>query len=234
MTEEWIDPVDLDEWCARGDVLEIASRWSTSRKGDDDGLINWRNYLAVALRTVDPDSAGEGLVRVIPEMETLTTARSIACYDDDPAAFSRFGFQEWLPHWQEHFRHWTDPVRTMLSDLCVTTEAKFFAKRLHAVDGEVLLDFLLCTCCSSLRFFLKADLYEFAEVPGFPLSLDTGTEERMIAQLCRELYNRFREVAPFPTAPSPERIDLSLNYDRLCPKKIDDGAHYPTKESAPQ
>jgi hypothetical protein len=216
MTEDWMEPIDLNEWRARCEVLEIASRWTTSRNHDDDGLISWRNYVAVALRTVDSDAVGAGLVKVIPQMETLTTARIIECYDDDPVAFSSFGFPEWLPNWQEHFRHWDDPVRRMLGDLCVTTEARFFAERLDCVDGQILLDFLLCTCCSSLRFFLNADLYESAEVPGFPLSLDVRANERMVEQLCRKLYERFREVAPFPTTAAPEQIDLGLNYDRLC------------------
>jgi hypothetical protein len=206
----------------------------TAQNYSADGLISWRNYVVVALRTVDPDSVGAGLVRVIPHMESLTTARSIACYDDDPTAFSCFGFPEWLPHWQEHFRHWDDPVRRMLSDLCITPEAKFFAGRLHAIDGEVLLDFLLCTCCSSLQLLLDPDLFELAIVPDFPLSLEASSGERMIEQLCRELYNRFREVAPFRTAAAPKQIDLGLNFDRLCQKNIDDPVHGPTNEGAPQ
>jgi hypothetical protein len=229
-----MEPEDVHERRARREVLEIASCWMTAQNYSADGLISWRSYVAVALRSIHPDAVGEDLVRVIPEMETLTTARSIACYDDDPAAFSRFGFQDWLPHWQEHFRHWDDPVRRMLSDLCITPEAKFFAGRLHAIDGEVLLDFLLCTCCSSLQFLLDPDLFELAIVPDFPLSLEASSGERMIEQLCRELYHRFREVAPFATAPAPVKIDLGLNFDRLCPKIINDPAQQSTNEGAPQ
>jgi hypothetical protein len=217
MTEDRMEPVNGHELRNSREVLEIASRWSTSRKGDDDGLISWRNYVAVALRTVDSDAVGVGLVRLVPLMEELTAARILELYEDNPTAFDSFGFQHWLPHWQAHFSHWTDPVRTMLSELCITPEAKFFAKRLDSVNGQPLLDFLLCTCCSSIRFFLNADLYEFAEVPQFPLSLDVRANERMVEQLCRKLYERFREVAPFPTTAAPEQIDLGLNYDRLCP-----------------
>jgi hypothetical protein len=234
MTEDWMEPEDVHEWRARREVLEIASRWRTSQNYHDDGLISWRNYVAVSLRTADPDTVGEALGRVIPEMEALTATRCIECYDDNPTACSSFGFQEWLPYWQDHFRHWDDPVRRMLSDLCVTTEAKFFADRLHAMDGEVLLDFLLCTCCSSLQFLLDPDLHELAIIPGFPLSLNAGADERMIEQLCRKLYERFCEVAPFPTAAAPKRIDLGLNYDRLCTKNTDDPAQYPTEERASQ
>jgi hypothetical protein len=217
MSEDWMEPVDVNEWRARCEVLEIASRWTTSRNYDDDGLISWRNYVAVALRTIDNDALGAGLVRVIPQMEALTTAQIIECYDDDPVAFSSFGFPEWLPNWQAHFGHWDDPVRRMLGDLCDTPEAKFFTERLDRVDGQILLDFLLCTCCSSLRFLLDPKIYNLATVPQFPLSLDIWVKERMVEQLCRKLYERLREVAPFPTTAAPEQIDLGLNYDRLCP-----------------
>jgi hypothetical protein len=217
MTEDWMEQVDVNEWCARCEVLEIASRWVTAQNHFDDGRISWRNYVAVALRTVDPDSVGEGLVRLIPEMETLTTTRIIQCYDNDPVAFSSFGFPEWLPNWQAHFGHWDDPVRRMLANLCVTSEARFFAERLDCVDGQILLDFLLCTCCSSLRFHLDPKIYDLATVPQFPLSLDIWVKERMVEQLCRKLYQRFQKVAPFTTAPAPVKINLGLNYDRLCP-----------------
>jgi hypothetical protein len=217
MSEDWVEPEDILERRARREVLEIASRWRTSQNTHDDGLISWRNYGAAALRTVDSDAVGAGLVRVIPEMEQLTTERILGLYEDDRSAFDSFGFSAWLPHWKAHFGHWTDPVRTLLCDLCVTPEARFFAERLHSVDGQILLDFLLCTCCSSLQFLLDPDLHELAIVPDFPLSLETSSGERMIEQLCRELYSRFREVAPFTTALAPVKINLGLNYDRLCP-----------------
>jgi hypothetical protein len=217
MSENWMEEVDVHEWRARCEVLEIASRWVTVQNYFDDGLISWRNYVAVALRTVDPDSVGEGLVRLIPEMEALTSELILEFHEDHPSAFSSFGFQDWLPNWQAHFGHWDDPMRRMLANLCVTSEARFFAERLDCVDGQILLDFLLCTCCSSLRFLLDPKIYDLATVPQFPLSLDIWIKERMVEQLCRKLYERFREVAPFPTAAVPEQIDLGLNYDRLCP-----------------
>jgi hypothetical protein len=217
MSDDWMEEVDVHAWRARCEVLEIASRWVTAQNHFNDGLISWRNYVAVALRTVDPDSVGEGLVRLIPEMEDLTSKHILELHEDNPSASSSFGFQDWLPNWQAHFGHWDDPVRRMLGDICVTPEARFFAERLDSVDGQVLLDFLLCTCCSSLRFLLDPKTSDLATVQQFPLSLDIWVKERMVEQLCRKLYQRFQEVAPFTTAPAPVKINLGLNYDRLCP-----------------
>jgi hypothetical protein len=66
MTEDWTESEDIHEMRARRQVLEIASRWTTLKNHRDDGLISWRNYVAVALRTVDSGEVGARLARVAP------------------------------------------------------------------------------------------------------------------------------------------------------------------------
>ncbi len=212
-------PNAADTPYSRRPLLEAASNWRTSNKYHEDGLISWRNYVSFALRTVSRNDVGDGLVRVIESMDDLTTARILELHEDEPAALADFGFPEWLPHWQAHFGHWVDPVREMLGTLCITPEARFFANRLHACDGEVLLDFLLGTCCSRLEYLLDPKQQPRAIVPPFPLALDFMAKERMIEQLCRKVYDRFREIAPFPTQAAPDQLDLGLDYDRLCPRE---------------
>lgn len=191
--------------------------WLSGINYQRDGLISWRNHLAYMLRDVSVEDVGNGLVQALAAMEILTTAAISDQYEIDPDGCSDFGFSDWLPFWREHFRHWHDPVRMMLGNLCQSPDARKFADVLSLVDGEVLLDFLLPPCCH--RAYLHHALSDTQPTAAisFPLGLHCSPNERMIERLCRALYDRFTGTAPFATQPVPEVVTLQINHDRLCP-----------------
>ena len=214
---------------------DLETRWTSAIDLQADGLISWRNYVAIALREIAIEDVLAGLVPVIADMERLTTQRIFDGHAENPDAFVRpFGFYDWRPVWQDHFRHWQDPVRDMLGALCVTPDAKFLADQLHAVDGQVLLDFLLAPCSEACRpWFREPD----KEVPLFsnsPVSMiDIRRPGRMLEQLCQVLYRRFSENAPFATMPVPDEVSLDLNYDRLRPQEEDQHRAEAGEEASP-
>lgn len=198
--------------------------WLSGINYQRDGLISWRNHVAYVLREVPVEQVGDGLVQALSAMEILTTAAIHDQYEIDPDGFSDFGFSDWLPYWQEHFRNWHDPVRVMLGNLCQSPDARKFADVLSAVDGEVLLEFLLPPCChqANLNYALR-DIRPQAAIP-FPLGLCCQAGERMIERLYRALYDRFSGTAPFATQPVPEVVALQINHDRLCPAHSEETA----------
>lgn len=191
--------------------------WLSGINYQRDGLISWRNHVACVLRDVPVEKVGDGLVQAIAAMEILTTAAIHDQYEIDPDGFAGFGFSEWLPFWQEHFRHWHDPVRVVLGNLCQSSDARKFADVLSAVDGEVLLDFLLPPCCHQATLNHSLSVTRRRAAIPFPLGLCSQPGERMIERLYRALYDRFTGTAPFATQPVPEVVALQINHDRLCP-----------------
>lgn len=212
----------------------LDSRWADAIDVKADGLISWRNYVAIMLRDIAIEDVLAGLVPVITEMERLTQQRILDLLADNPEAFIQFGFYDWRPHWQDHFRHWQDPVRDMLGALCVTPDARLFACQLNAVDGQVLLDFLLAPC-STACWLLPALSGEQGPLhPDSPVSkIDNWQPGRMLEQLCQVLYRRFSEIAPFATLTVPDEVSLGLNYDRLCPEELDQDSPVGLREASP-
>lgn len=197
------------------------SPWENGIDYRRDGLISWRNHVARVLRCVNPEKLLASLAPVIADMEALTTQRILDVHQQNPEEFGLFrlfGLYEWRPAWQDHFQHWQDPVKMVLADFCHTPEGQLFAAQLHAVDGQVLLDFLLGGCCNTLSFRLDDHPLRDTDTPLTELAF--GRSGRMLEQLCRALYCRFAAVAPFPTLPVPSEVSLGLNYDRLCPKDL--------------
>lgn len=212
----------------------LDSRWTDAIDVKADGLISWRNYVAIMLRDIAIKDVLAGLVPVISEMERLTQQRILDFYTGNPEAFTRFGFYEWQPHWQDHFRHWQDPVRDMLGALCVTHDAQLFARQLHAVDGQLLLDFLLAPCSTACWLLPALSGERGLLYPDSPVSMiDNWQPGRMHEQLSQVLYGRFREIAPFATLAVPYEVNLGLNYDRLCPEELHPRTHNGFGEASP-
>ncbi len=216
-------------------VCDLGAQWTNGIDVRVDGLISWRNYVAISLRDVAIEDVLAGLVSVIAVMEALTTRRILDAHAEHTKAFVRpFGFYDWRPVWQDHFQHWQDPVRDMLGALCVTPDEQLFAHQLHTVDGQVLLDFLLAPCSTACWLGPALRGEQGALYPESPVSMiDAWQPGRLHEQLCQVLYRRFTEIAPFATMPVPDEVSLDLNYDRLCTEELSFDSRSESEEAAP-
>jgi hypothetical protein len=191
--------------------------WTPNIRLKEDGLISWRHYAAAAMRDVHVQTVAGMLTTVIERMEILTWKRLIATFEERRTE-AAFQFQDWYAVWREHFDHWDDPVRQIIAGLCYTPDGLDFAKRLHAADGQVLLDFALEACLSwsmMQRMGEQAGLKGHPAADRFPMSLEDDGNERAITLLYRALYARFTADVLFAYLPAPEVLDLGLNFDRL-------------------
>jgi hypothetical protein len=196
--------------------------WTPNIRLKEDGLISWRHSAAAAMRDVHVESVAELLADAIERMEILTWERLIAAFEEQPRTDAAFEFQDWYAVWREHFDHWDDPVRSIIAGLCYTPDGLDFAKRLHAADGQVLLDFTLEACLSwsmMQRMGERAGLKGHPVAARFPMTLEDDGHDRPITLLYRELYARFTANVVFAYLPAPEVLDLGLNFDRLFAKE---------------
>lgn len=215
-------------------VCDLGAQWTNAIDVHADGLISWRNYVAIVLRDIVIEDVLGGLVPAIATMEQLTTQRILGAYAEHPDDFLQFGFYDWRPVWQDHFQHWQDPVRDMLGALCVTPDEQLFARQLHTVDGQVLLDFLLAPCSAAcwLKPALRGE--QGSLYPESPVSMiDSWQPGRLHEQLCQVLYRRFTEIAPFATMPVPDEVSLDLSYDRLCTEESGCASSDGNEEASP-
>jgi hypothetical protein len=209
--------------------------WTPNIRLKEDGLISWRHYAAAAMRDVHVESVAELLATAIERMEILTWERLIAAFEEQPSTDAAFQFQDWYAVWREHFDHWDDPVRQIIAGQCYTPDGLDFADRLHAADGQVLLDFALEACLSwsmMQRMGERAGLKGHPLAARFPMTLEDEGQERPITLLYRELYARFIAEVAFAYLPAPEVLDLELNFDRLFPTKPDPAALSDTEGAA--
>ncbi len=194
--------------------------WTPNMRLREDGLISWRHYAAAAMRDVHIARVAEILANVIEKMEILTWNRLIAEFEEQPPTSEPFAFNDWYAVWREHFDHWDDPVRQLIAGVGQTPDGRNFGERLHAADGQVLLDFVLEACLAwsmMQRMALKAGLACHPAAARFPITLQDSGNERAIATLYRALYARFIEGVSFATLPAPKVLELGLNFDRLFP-----------------
>ena len=185
-----------------------------------DGLISWRDFLALLLQDIYIEEVLERLVPTIADMERLTTQRILGVHANSPEAFTTFGFYDWRLVWQAQFTLRHDPVRQMLAGLCNPQRGRVLTKKLHAIDGQVLLDFLLAPCSVACWPLRSSGAMEIPFYPDSPVSMiDPMQPGRMLEQICIILYQRFRRAAPFETMAVPNEVSLDLNYDRICPEE---------------
>jgi hypothetical protein len=194
--------------------------WTPSRWLSEDGLISWRHYAAAAMRHVPVQSFASLLSDAIERMEVLTWQRLIAELETHPRTYAPFAFQHWYKVWRDHFDHWDDPVRQIVAGHCCTPDSLDFASRLHAADGQILLDFALEACLAwsmMQRMAQRAGLQYHPAAARFPMTLNDSGDERPIMLVYRELYARFTAEVSFATLPAPRVLELGLNFDRLFP-----------------
>jgi hypothetical protein len=200
--------------------FELETAWHEHINTSVDGLISWRDFLALLLVDIFIEEVLERLVPVITDMEVMTTQRILGVYANSPEAFVMFCFYDWRQVWQAQFTPRHDPVRQILAGLCNPQRGRPLAKKLFAIEGQVLLDFLLAPCSDACRSLWMQGQSDAPRYPDSPVSMiDASLPGRMIEQLCLVLYDRFREAAPFETIAVPSEVSLDLNYDRLCPEE---------------
>lgn len=112
---------------AKENITDLSQdAWARYRDGSDwDRLLDladvprfdWRRQVAFLLREVPV--LFKRLDLAIMEMEAQTETAVLDQHRDKGKPVSAIGFGDWFGQWREHFRHWHDPLRTALIDLCV-------------------------------------------------------------------------------------------------------------------
>lgn len=134
-------PVDLPE-----DAWRRAMRsnpWERALDLARVPMFHWQRQLAFMLRDVSLDEVVLRAERALFEMADMTARNAIeeATANGKKAGDVRFGL--WFKWWREHFRHWNDPLRTELEQLCRSEDARFVSDWLPRFESAVFADFLI-------------------------------------------------------------------------------------------
>ena len=135
------DPVDLPENAWRRAMR--ANAWSRALDLARIPMFGWQRQIAFLLRDVSLDEVALRIERALLDMADITDRNAI----EDAAARGHgpedIGFGLWFKWWREHFRHWNDPLRAQLEQLCRAEDAGFVGDWLPRFDGAVFADFLI-------------------------------------------------------------------------------------------
>lgn len=214
------DPVDLPEDAWRRAMR--ANAWSRALDLARVPAFGWQRQIAFLLRDVSLDEVALRIERALLDMADITDRNAI----EDAAARGHgpedIGFGLWFKWWREHFRHWNDPLRAELEQLCRKEDAGFVGDWLPRFDGAVFADFLIQ--CAHARAvdnqlglgprderLLAVEL--FAIDPGRPLSAN-GLHEMTL-----RLWDRFCERNGI--ADHHGHLVLDFEIDRASPLASD-------------
>lgn len=214
------DPIDLPENAWRRAMR--ANAWSRALDLARVPMFGWQRQIAFLLRDVSLDEVALRIERALLDMADITDRNAI----EDAVARGRgprdIGFGLWFKWWPEHFRHWNDPLRAELEQLCRAEDAGFVGDWLPRFDGAVFADFLIQ--CAHARVvdnqvalgprderLLAADL--FVIDPDRPLSAD-GLHEMTL-----RLFDRFCELNGI--ADYDGHLALDFEIDRASPLASD-------------
>ncbi len=117
--------------------------WANAIDHQRDGLLSWKHYAVLLLRDVSVSDVAERLMPVVDEMARQVEDVIIGAREERTPLSNCVTIEEWLVVWNEHFQHWTDPVREMLKQLVVTPDAEHFVAVAMRSYSVVLLGFLL-------------------------------------------------------------------------------------------
>lgn len=135
------DPVDLPEDAWRRAMR--ANAWSRALDLARVPAFGWQRQIAFLLRDVSLDEVALRIERALLDMADVTDRNAI----EDAAARGHgredIGFGLWFKWWRAHFRHWNDPLRAELEQLCRAEDAGFVGDWLPRFDGAVFADFLI-------------------------------------------------------------------------------------------
>ncbi len=194
----WYDAMCGNPWNAALDLARVPK-------------VDWQRQIAFMLRDVPLPEVAVHVEAALLVMAELTTASAIAHAGDGDKPRSEAAFSAWFKWWQEHFRHWDDPLRTALEPLCRPADAQTVAALLRHFQPAVFVDFLIR--CSHAHTIIEriagqgrahSELFDF--VSDAPLKV-MGLED-MTGRLWRR-FCRSRGIEDLPMDPVP---DFGVNW----------------------
>jgi hypothetical protein len=167
--------------------------------------VDWQRQIAFMLRDVPLSEVAVRIDAALLEMAELTAASVLAHAGDRDRQRGEPAFSNWFGWWQEHFRHWNDPLRSALEPLCRPADAQTVAALLRHFQPAVFADFLIR--CSHAHTIIEriagqpgahSELFDF--VSGAPLKV-MGLPD-MTGRLWRR-FCRSRGIGDLPIDPAP-------------------------------
>lgn len=194
----WHDAMCGNPWNAALDLARVPK-------------VDWRRQIAFMLRDVRLPEVAVRIEAALLEMAQLTAASAVADVGDRDKPPGEPAFSAWFEWWQEHFRHWDDPLRTALEPLCRSADARTVAALLRHFQPAIFADFLIR--CSHAHTIVEriagqprvhSELFDF--VSGAPLKVMglPDMTERLWRRFCRS-----RGIEVLPLAPVP---DFGVNW----------------------
>jgi hypothetical protein len=205
-----------DDDGAGGEVRAMleTNDWAPAINHQRDGPLSWKHYAVLLLRNVSVDEVAAQLMPVLGDMarqveDAITDAYEARTPDSDGVTI-----EEWLLVWNDHFRHWTDPVREMLKQFAVTTDTEHFVAVAMRSNPVVLLDFLLDAIVAhgqrlSLYQMLRGEVRELPWI--YSLRDDHPKAATALEALCLRLYAQFAARSPLDVGVIPENVDTGLD-----------------------
>jgi hypothetical protein len=192
-----------------------------------DGLLSWKHYAVLLLRDVSVSDVAEQLMPVLDDMARQVEDVIIGAREGRTPVSDGVTIEEWLVVWNEHFRHWTDPVREMLQQLAATPDAKHFVAVAMRSNPVVLLDFVLdAVTAHEHRFGLHQTLRGQAQqLPWiYRLRWDHPKADSSLEALCLCLYARFAARRSLGTGSAPDTVNIELDQEDIAVEQFDPSA----------
>ncbi|MDF1834996.1 MAG: hypothetical protein P1U62_08960 [Alteraurantiacibacter sp. bin_em_oilr2.035] len=189
---------------ARENITDLSEdAWARYQDGSDwDRLLDiaavprfdWRRQVAFLLREVPVSELFQRLDRAIMEMEEQTETAVLDQHRDKGKPVNAISFGDWFGQWREHFRHWHDPLRTVLSDLCVGQDADMLAHFLPHMDSAIMANFLIGVCdayVTNIEWGLPSARNVAPKSDVFRVRSRMETDQAPLPRLTAELWGRF-------------------------------------------
>jgi hypothetical protein len=224
-------PADNDSDGVDGDMVRRllqANCWANAIDHRRDGLLSWKHYAALLLRDVSVSDVAEQLMPVLNAMARQVEDVIIGAREGRTPVSDYVTIEDWLVVWNEHFRHWTDPVREMLQQLAATPDAEHFVAVAMRSNPVVLLDFVLdAVTAHEHRFGLHQTLRgETQRLPWiYRLRWDHPKADSSLEALCLCLYARFALRSSFGLGVIPNNVDIGLNHKSIAYEQFDPSAY---------
>lgn len=173
--------------------------------------VDWQRQVAFMLRDVPLPEVAVRIEAALLEMAELTAASAIAHTGDHIKPRGEVAFSAWFEWWQEHFRHWNDPLRSALEPLCQRADARTVAALLQHFQPAVFADFLIrCSHAHTVveRIAGQPGVYSelFDLVAGAPLRV------MGLPEMTKRLWQRFSDTHDVVHAGDLDAADFEVNW----------------------
>jgi hypothetical protein len=202
--------------------------WANAIDHRRDGLLSWKHYAALLLRDVSVSDVAEQLMPVLNDMARQVEDVIIGAREGRTPVSDFVTIEEWLVVWNEHFRHWTDPVREMLQQFAATPDAEHFVAVAMRSNPVVLLDFLLdAVVAHEHRLSLHQALCGQAQqLPWiYRLKWDYPKADTSLEAVCLCLYARYAARWSLGTGSAPDTVNIELDQEDIADEQFDPSAY---------